>query len=125
MHGLWNPDYLQRLLENILNNAVKYRTPGTPITIHLSQNAQNAAIEIHNLGDQIVASEQTDLFSTLRWRSKGRTQKGWGIGLAFVKGIVDALNGSIRVESTEAKGTTFTVILPRRKEASHPTRIAG
>jgi signal transduction histidine kinase len=113
------------MIENILSNAVKYRAPGTPITIHLSQNAQNAVIEFHNLGAPIAVSEQRDLFRSWRSSTRGRTPKGWGIGLAFVKGIVDALNGSIQVESTETKGTTFTVTLPIRTETSQATRIAG
>jgi signal transduction histidine kinase len=122
--GLWNEEYLRRAIENLVNNAFKYHRSETPITVNLRQSEQNAVIELHNFGDPIPASDQAALFSTLRWKKKGRTLKGWGLGLALVKGVVDAFGGSIRVESTEEKGTTFTVVLPKRAEASEPTRMA-
>ena len=120
LHGQWNAEYLRRLIENIVNNAVKYRAPGSLVTLSLQTREANAELTVHNRGETISPGDQAQLFTSVGWKKSGRTPKGWGLGLSLAKGIVDALGGSIRVESQDSTGTTFTVSLPRQSKASVP-----
>ena len=123
--GLWNPEYLRRLIENLVSNAVKYRAPETPVSVHLRQNEQEALFEIQNQGDAIPTGNLVNLFNGLRWKASGRSAKGWGLGLVLVKGIVDALGGSIQATSTPTEGTTITLILPKRAALSEPKGLTA
>jgi signal transduction histidine kinase len=110
--GDWNPEYLRRVIENLVSNAAKYRAAGTPVSIRIRKSRELATIEVHNFGEPIASADLAQLFGTLRWKSTGRTRKGWGLGLALTRGIVDAFGGSIRAASSREGGTTFTVTLP-------------
>lgn len=70
---------------------------------------------MHNRGPAIPLPEQKLLFKTYHRLQSAldSNQQGWGIGLALVKGIAQAHEGSVRVESTAQEGTTFYVKLPR------------
>lgn len=114
IEGHWDPKGLKRVIENLLNNAVKYGTPGTPITIRLHKDRDHAAFSIHNHGPPL-REEDKELIFTMFGRSKkvaasGKT--GWGIGLSIVKGIIEAHEGKIHVESSSEIGTTFFIELP-------------
>ncbi len=123
--GMWNTEYLRRMIENLAVNAVKYRAPETPVTITLCQSPESATIEVHNLGNPISPENQGELFKPFRRIKTTEARKGWGLGLALVKGIVDAFGGSVSVESTAEKGTTFTVVLPKKAKAEETVRLAG
>ena len=123
--GVWNPEYLRRLLENLVNNAVKYRSPETSITITIQQTEKDTMIDVNNQGEPISPSEQAQLFTTFRRLKRTADQKGWGLGLPLVKGIAETLNGSVRVKSSAEKGTSFIVVLPNKAQASEPVRKAG
>ncbi len=116
--GSWNPQYLRRLVENLLNNAAKYRQPGSRVTITLSDRGQSALLQVQNLGEPISEADQLQLFNPMRRAKPAGVGHGWGLGLPFVKGIADAFGGTIRVESNQAQGTLFTVNLPLRNPAS-------
>lgn len=106
---------MRRVLENLCNNAVKYGAHEHPITVTLKQlESGQALLSVHNWGAPIAAEDQATLFEPYR-RTKAAQrgeQRGWGLGLTLVKGLVEAQHGTVKVESTEASGTTFTVILP-------------
>ena len=123
--GMWNFGYLSRMMENLAVNAVKYRAPETPVTITLYQAQESATLEVHNLGNPISPENQGELFKAFRRIKTAEDRKGWGLGLTLVKGIVDALGGSVGLESTKESGTTFTVVLPKKAKMEEPTRLAG
>lgn len=112
--GMWDSEFLHRCIENVIENGFKYGTPGTSVTITLRQTGEMGVIEVHNQGTPIPVEDQAKLFK-LHWRSSRAThdKRGWGFGLAFVRGVVEAHHGSIRVESSEGKGTTFILALPK------------
>ena len=112
--GMWDSEFLHRCIENVIENGFKYGTPGTSVTITLGQTGEMGVIEVHNQGTPIPVEDQAKLFK-LHWRSSRTTndKRGWGFGLAFVRGVVEAHHGSIRVESSEGKGTTFILALPK------------
>ena len=116
----WDPAALRRVLENLLQNAVKYGALDQPITVSIEERTDKVALAVHNWGNPIPPEEQKDLFE-YHSRSKSAmrdNQGGWGIGLALVRGVVNAHQGKVQVESSEEKGTTFLIELPNRNTLS-------
>ncbi len=111
----WSCDGLRRAVENLLDNAVKYGKSGAPIHVSLERTAEGTVlIRVHNEGTPIATDEIPLLFEQYR-RSKSAQEinaTGWGIGLALVKGVVEAHRGQVRIESEAEKGTTFTLEIP-------------
>lgn len=84
---------------------------------HRLINRKEEAVEItvHNEGVALTEQDIPGLFELFgRGKSvEGGTQSGWGLGLTVVKGVVEAHNGQVRVESRERQGTSFILTLPR------------
>lgn len=118
--GVWDEEGLRRLLENLCNNAIKYGDANRPKTVHLSDENSHVRLQVHNWGAVIPEEEQGSLFEPFKRSesAKKSNAQGWGIGLSIVRGIVEAHGGIVSMESTEAAGTTFTVILPKYPKAS-------
>jgi signal transduction histidine kinase len=115
-----NADGIRRTLENLLSNAVKYGTPGVAVTLTLqeSTNRELAVLKVHNQGDPIAAKDMPKLFESFSRASNTLGDdmgRSWGLGLGVVKGIVQAHNGYVEVESVAVSGTTFTVTLPKAR----------
>ncbi|WP_160174392.1 sensor histidine kinase [Archangium violaceum] len=115
MEGHWDARALRRLVENLCSNAIKYGDATRQVTVSLEPRGDEVDLAVHNWGNPIPPEEQRTLFQYLaRARSaEASGKKGWGIGLTLVKGVAEAHGGSVRVESTPEKGTTFFVRLPR------------
>jgi signal transduction histidine kinase len=112
--GHWSPDGLQRVLDNLLSNAVKYGDPLARITIRMRRVDEHEIISVHNHGAIIPLEEQQLLFEPFHrsYGAQSSGKQGWGIGLALVKGIVEAHGGMVKGESYPKEGTTFTIDLP-------------
>jgi PAS domain S-box-containing protein len=113
--GFLHEASLRRMIENLANNAVKYGSSDTPITVTLQNtHKQSISICVHNLGNAIPPKEQASLFNQFRRGSTADKplQKGWGLGLTLVRGLAEAQQGQISVESSPSRGTTFSVVLP-------------
>lgn len=118
--GYWCKSGIRRILENLVTNAVKYGDPNTPVSITLQETDSKVMLSVHNSGKPIPVAEQPDLFKQFRRSESAKHKSGWGLGLAVVKGVAEAHGGTIRVESTEGKGTTFIVELPRDARTALP-----
>lgn len=112
VEGLWSPGGIRRILENLCGNAVKYGAPDRPITVLLRREGASAQLRVHNEGPPIPPEIQPTLFEPFRRASVHPKQKGWGLGLALVKGLAEASGGKIRLTSAPGSGTDFVVILP-------------
>jgi len=100
---------------------VKYGDSNKPITLGVQRSSEGAEISVHNYGAVIPAEAHTSLFDPfMRSTTKGKT--GWGLGLTLVRGATEAHGGKVTVESSEDKGTTFTIHLPAD---SRPYQPAG
>jgi signal transduction histidine kinase len=114
VRGFMAPDALQRAVENLLDNAVKYGDPSRPITVDVRETHGRAIVRVHNHGPHIPADKQETLFRAFqRLTDAGSSgQKGWGLGLAQVRAVAEAHGGSITVDSVRGRGTTFIVDIP-------------
>jgi two-component system phosphate regulon sensor histidine kinase PhoR len=106
--------HLTNLVYNLLDNANKY-SPKKPVIIVRTENTSNGillTIEDHGIG--ISKTEQKKIFDKLYRVPTGNIQevRGFGLGLSYVKAIVEEHNGRISIESEINKGTTFKVFLP-------------
>lgn len=111
--GYWDESGLRRIIENLVTNAIKYGDEKTSIVLSLSQDQNSAELGVHNFGKPIPPEEISILFEQYRRLKSSHSKAGWGLGLTMVKGMVDAHNGSILVESEKDKGTTFIIKLPK------------
>ncbi|MGC1394950.1 MAG: ATP-binding protein [Coleofasciculaceae cyanobacterium] len=119
-----DPDSLNRILLELLTNAGKYSHPDTTISLQITHQVQPSnqlVITISNTGSGISKNDLTQIFEKFH-RGQGVTKKavqGTGLGLAFVKCLVQNLNGTIEVTSTPIASdasnylTTFTLTLPQ------------
>lgn len=113
VEGHWSRDGLRRVLENLATNAVKYGEPATPITFSVHRSEHRAALRVLNLGKGLTPEQQAALFRHFqRGEAEHGSQTGWGVGLTVVRGVVEALGGTVGVTSTPNSGTTFLVDLP-------------
>ncbi|MCU0445066.1 MAG: sensor histidine kinase [Microscillaceae bacterium] len=108
------PEYLQRILENLISNALKFSYPQKNILIQLNQLPNDWEITIEDQGQGIAESEMPQLFKKFKKLSARPTagEDSSGLGLAIVKSLVEKLNGSISVKSTLGVGTTFSLRFP-------------
>ena len=106
------PDYINKIMNNLLSNAFKFTPQYGKITVSLTTENNLFTIKISDTGKGISQEALSHLFELFYQEENNTGQIGSGIGLSLVKQIVDALQGKIDVSSTEGKGTTFSVELP-------------
>ncbi len=115
--SLWvagDPERLATVLRNLITNAVKFSEPGGRVVVHLLVDGGHGVIEVQDQGGGLAADEIPHVFAPL-YRSPSAVSAqvpGAGLGLPIVKGIVDAHEGEIGVESEPGLGTTVRVRLP-------------
>jgi heavy metal sensor kinase len=117
---------LQRLLTVLLDNAAKYTpAPGT-VELHLELKGELAAIRVSDSGIGIALEDQPKIFDRFYRADKARSRnlEGAGIGLAIAQWIVQQHKGSITVQSSPAKGSTFLVQLPLQATKLEPSKTA-
>ena len=102
-----------QVLSNLLGNALKFTPSGGRIRVSLELSSGRALFRISDTGRGIVASEIPQIFDRYRRASNSSGAFGIGLGLSIVKGIVDAHEGTVNVESELDVGTTITFVLPR------------
>jgi PAS domain S-box-containing protein len=105
-------DRLAQAVSNLVANALQHGAPDEPITVRLLEHETDARIEVHNVGRPIPPDMLSCLFDPFR-KAGRRHPAGLGLGLYIVMAIVEAHHGTVDVESTAEKGTTFTITLPR------------
>ena len=114
---LWaevDPDKIIQVIDNIMNNAIKYSPDGGTITVHLSETHNNILLSITDQGLGIPKKDLQKVFDRFYRVDKARARKqgGTGLGLAITKEVIKAHGGNIWVESQEGRGSTFYITLP-------------
>jgi PAS domain S-box-containing protein len=114
--GLWDAYALQRVLENLVHNAVRHGNEGSPVTVEAGLGSGAYAwFSVHNFGPPIPPERRERLFERFQaGRRCGRStlQPGWGLGLSIVQALVESHGGKVAFESDQATGTKFSVSLP-------------
>jgi signal transduction histidine kinase len=103
---------LSRVLQNLIDNAIKYAPQGSNIVIRAWQDTNRDAIQVsvHDDGPGIPSELRSELFQ--KFATGASARGGTGLGLAFCRLAVEAHKGEIWVESNESQGTTFCFTLP-------------
>lgn len=107
---LCDRDRLMQVLSNLLGNAIKFCRRGDRVTLRARITDGEVIMTVSDTGPGIAPGDLPHVFD-LYWQ-KGFASKGTGLGLFISKGIVEAHDGRIWAESTEGKGSTFTIALP-------------
>lgn len=106
--------HLFNILNNLIENAVKYSGKNVRIEVSASIVAERIEIRVSDNGNGISSSDIKHIFERFyRGKSSASDLPGMGLGLAYVRLLVQAHGGEVSVESTEGKGTCFTIILPQ------------
>jgi signal transduction histidine kinase len=109
-----NADRLQQVLINLLDNALRHTGAGGKVAVTAKVQGEELAVSVHDTGPGIPPEELPYIFERFYKVEKARTRTtaGTGIGLAIVKGLVEAHGGRVWVESTPGKGSVFTFTVP-------------
>ncbi|BAZ16427.1 adenylate cyclase carrying two-component hybrid sensor and regulator domains [Calothrix sp. NIES-4071] len=102
-----------KVLYNLLSNAMKFTPDGGTISVELVSNKQNCILQVRDTGIGIIKQQLPHLFERFRQAegSENRSYEGSGLGLALVKELVELHGGEVTVDSVYGEGTTFTISL--------------
>jgi two-component system phosphate regulon sensor histidine kinase PhoR len=114
--------HFQNAITNLMDNAVKYRKPDTPLDLYIRtwNEKDRLCFSIRDTGQGIKRENVKKIFDKFYRVHTGNVHdvKGFGLGLAYVKRIIDLHEGDIKCESELGKGTTFTISLPILQETT-------
>jgi signal transduction histidine kinase len=125
--ALGERDELDKVVLNVVSNAVKYTPEGQSIRISLQTRPETVVFRVADQGLGISEADRAQLFTEF-FRSNNPVavaQPGTGLGLAIVKRIVERHRGAVDVDSTLGEGSTFTVTLPVGPAPSGPSPVVG
>ena len=112
IHLTGDPEWVDRLVRILIDNACKYGEKGSTVTVRLAKVPGGSQLTVHNVGNPIDEEDLPHVFERFYRSDKARSrggEGGFGLGLAIAKSIADAHGGTISVTSTEQEGTTFSV----------------
>jgi signal transduction histidine kinase len=104
---------MQRVLVNLIQNAVRHTPPGGHVDVHVKRSNGHVQLAVADTGEGIAPEDQDRVFEQFYRgeKSRNRGSGGVGLGLAIARGIVEAHQGTIRVESQPGRGSRFVVTL--------------
>ena len=115
--------HFTNLISNLIDNAIKYSRDKLMIRIQTQRTGKNISIRIEDNGIGMSKETQRRIFEKFYRAHTGNVHnvKGFGLGLSYVKSVVDAHNGRIKVESTLGRGTTFILEIPMIRQEKNIT----
>ena len=122
INSVWieiDTDKMTQVIDNILNNAIKYSPDGGKITVSMKTTDDQMILSISDQGLGIPKEDLPKIFDRFYRvdKARSRAQGGTGLGLAIAKEIIKQHNGFIWAKSEYGKGSTFTIVLPYDKDA--------
>lgn len=122
INSVWieiDTDKMTQVIDNILNNAIKYSPDGGKITVNMKTTDDQMILSISDQGLGIPKQDLPKIFDRFYRvdRARSRAQGGTGLGLAIAKEIIKQHKGFIWAKSEYGKGSTFTIVLPYDKDA--------
>ncbi len=114
-----DPDFLEKIVTNLLSNALKYTPDGGLVSLSVSQVSGKGQgwlqLLVQDTGEGIAPEEQATVFQRF-YRSSRSQVPGTGIGLSLTRELTELLGGSVHLESTLGVGSCFRILLPTRAE---------
>lgn len=120
---LFDPNYLELIVNNLLSNAFKYTESGQSITVTLKEENNWLVLQVSDTGIGIPINKQGKIFE--RFYQIESEHVGSGIGLSLVQRLVELHHGRIELDSEEGKGSTFSVYLPQDINIYKPSELAS
>jgi signal transduction histidine kinase len=116
-----DPDRVQQVITNLLDNAIKSSPPATPIevSVSLSPSGEQVEVAVRDHGPGLSDAELTRVFEKFV-RGRTSTPTGTGLGLYICRQLVEAQGGTIRAERGEGNGARFVILLPRVAAPAEP-----
>lgn len=121
--AVFDPNYLELIVNNLLSNAFKYTESGQSITVTLKEENGWLLLQVSDTGAGIPINKQGKIFE--RFYQIESEHVGSGIGLSLVQRLVDLHHGRIELDSEEGKGSTFSVFLPQELSMYASSEIAA
>lgn len=111
--AVYDVEQIQRVLVNLVGNAVKFTPPGGRITLRVSEDPQFAQVMVGDTGKGIPAERISELFTEFTQVGREDSRKGAGLGLSICRRIIEAHQGQIWAESQPGQGSRFLFTLPK------------
>ncbi|MCD7844624.1 MAG: HAMP domain-containing histidine kinase [Oscillospiraceae bacterium] len=112
--GLWiraDQEYLQRVINSLIENALKYEPDGGSLSVCLTAEKGQAVFAVSNPHSVISQEDLPHIFERFYRANKTRTEDGHGLGLAIAKSMTEAMGGTLSARSSTDAGTCFTLRL--------------
>ena len=114
------PDYVNKVMSNLVSNALKFTPNGGTISVNLYQRGDRLHIDVSDTGHGISSDKLAHIFEPFYTTGDTGEAKGTGIGLALTQEIITHLDGTITAESQVGKGTTFHIVMPIQNRSADP-----
>lgn len=114
------PDYVNKVMSNLVSNALKFTPNGGTISVNLYQRGDRLHIDVSDTGHGISSDKLAHIFEPFYTTGDTGEAKGTGIGLALIQEIIAHLDGTITAESQVGKGTTFHIVMPIQNRSADP-----
>ncbi|WP_380278673.1 ATP-binding protein [Kitasatospora purpeofusca] len=115
---LADPPLLERVLANVITNALRHNAPGAPVLVAASHHAERVELRVIDRGPGIAPEDRDRVFLPFQRLGDTDNTTGVGLGLALSRGLAEAMGGSLEVEDTPGGGTTMLLTLPAAKPPS-------
>ncbi|MEU8922916.1 sensor histidine kinase KdpD [Kitasatospora sp. NPDC048545] len=109
---LADPPLLERVLANLIANALRHNAPGAPVLVTASHHADQVEIRVVDRGPGIAPEDRDRVFLPFQRLGDTDNTTGVGLGLALSRGLAEAMGGTLEVEDTPGGGTTMLLTLP-------------
>lgn len=110
--GAWDPMAIERVIVNLVANAIKYAA-GTPIFVHIDDCGASVVVRVADAGRGIDPADHTRVFERFERANPHTDVSGMGLGLYIARSVVEAHGGHIALSSALGQGAVFEVVLPR------------
>jgi len=114
---LADPALLERVLANLLGNAIRYSPPGQQVLLTASSHHDQVELRVADRGPGIPAADRDRAFQPFQRLSGSGTHPGPGLGLALARGLTEAMNGTLTPDDTPGGGLTMILTLPAASPA--------
>ncbi|MER5641143.1 sensor histidine kinase KdpD [Kitasatospora sp. NPDC002227] len=109
---------LERVLANVITNALRYNAPGAPVLVAASRHEERVEIRVIDRGPGIPFEDRDRVFLPFQRLGDNDNTTGVGLGLALSRGLAETMGGSLEVEDTPGGGTTMLLSLPAADETT-------